>query len=238
MMADASEDPDLYVKRQVLAIERWREKVIMRKAQELVERRYLDRDDRRYFGFMLTEKGKAALREHVGDPADSPSIVYKDDLVKMAQEAGTHYPEECCGLMVAKDSDTKVIPCINIQTDLHKLHPKLFHKDGHTAFAMHPEEVQAVKVEYLDKGWRLAAIYHSHVEVPPVFSKDDFLKAMHDGKPLFPGTDYLILGITKQDPPPEAINHLGAYRWNQSARLFLPVKAEIHERNPIPPTSM
>lgn len=226
-MAAASDDQDAYVKRQTLATERWREKPLMRKAEELRQRGYLEIDHGRYFGFTLTEKGISALAENLGVPAETPAIVKHADLLAMAKEAGDCYPEECCGLLVSKDDESKVIPCINIQTDLHKLQPKLFPRTGEHAYAMHPEEIQNVKKDYLDHGWKLEAIYHSHVEAPPVFSRDDFLKAMHNGKPLFPGTTYLILGITKKDPPPEAVNYMGAYRWNQPARQFLPVKVQV-----------
>ena len=51
-----------------------------------------------------------------------------------------------------------------------------------------------------DAGLELGIIYHSHTRSDPVPSQTDInLAQTHDGKPQFPGTLYLIVGVKSAD---------------------------------------
>ena len=236
-------DPEEYVRRFTLACERWTEKAILRKAKEMTERGYLVPEEGRWQSYRLSDKGRQALVVHLGNAAAAPCVVYREELAQMAKEAGSHYPEECCGVILerivdpsamacrldGRDGDTQreVMPCVNAQADLHRQFPKLFRKDARQAFAISVEDMREIGKRQKD-GWRLAVIYHSHVETPPTFSKDDAQKALKDGEPAWPGTDFVVLGISKgEDTPERPINKAGAYRWNHAAREFLPVRLQV-----------
>ena len=52
-----------------------------------------------------------------------------------------------------------------------------------------------------DAGLELGVIYHSHTRSDPVPSQTDInLAQTHDGKPQFPGTLYLIVGVAGPEP--------------------------------------
>jgi [CysO sulfur-carrier protein]-S-L-cysteine hydrolase len=70
-------------------------------------------------------------------------------------------PEEACGIVAGQHRRSMaVFPVENI---LH----------SPTRFRMHPERQVKVYFEILEKGWDLAAIYHSHPAGPPGPSPTD-----------------------------------------------------------------
>ncbi|HXH13418.1 MAG TPA: Mov34/MPN/PAD-1 family protein [Alphaproteobacteria bacterium] len=223
-------DPDEYARRQVAAFERYGQKPIVRKLEELAKRGYVELDSGGYLAYRLTPKGKRALLEHLGDQSAAPCRILESELVAMAQEAAAAYPEECCGFVLERNGEREIVPVTNIQTDLHRVNPVVFREDGCRAYTMAPDEVQRV-VERCSEGWRVAIVYHSHVEHPPSFSQQDAEKAVvvngHSTRPIFPGADWVVIGVTKEETPDKPVNMAAAYRWNDAVGEFLPVRLEV-----------
>ena len=235
-IAEAAElHPDEMVERLSGAIERFREKPVLRKLEELHRRGYVTCQASSYpgHGYRLTPKGRQALRDHLGDAAHAPCLVSDAELRQMAAHCGSLYPEEGCGVVLADLSGVRhVRPVANVQAELHQINPRLFPKTAREAYAMAADEVEEIG-RLLRQGWKLPVIFHSHVDSPPVFSADDAAKALLPGgqnRPLFPSTEYVVLGLGhSEDGGAGAIpvNAAAAYRFVPAAGGFLPVKLQV-----------
>jgi len=110
-----------------------------------------------------------------------------DELVAHALEEA---PNECCGLVAAKDGvTTRVFRATNVYAS-----PLRYEIDG--------LEISRIYGEIEDSGAELGAIYHSHTRSAPYPSQTDInLSVMPDSKlPLWPGTIYIIVGVAEQEP--------------------------------------
>jgi proteasome lid subunit RPN8/RPN11 len=102
----------------------------------------------------------------------------QDLLARIVDHARADAPNECCGLIAAKDGvATSVHPTRNVRAS-----PLAFEMDG--------LEVFRIIDEIEDAGAELAAMYHSHTRTDPVPSQTDrnFAK-------LWPGLEWVIVGL-------------------------------------------
>jgi len=99
------------------------------------------------------------------------------------------YPREGCGLIVGISPDNdlrgahsppdRVVPCSNVQEQLHKISPKKYPETGKEAYAMDPKELLTILSEMRKRGEVLKAIYHSHPDSDVGFSSIDHNRAVH-----------------------------------------------------------
>ena len=59
-------------------------------------------------------------------------------------------------------------------------------------------------------------IYHSHVDVGAYFSEEDKKQATFDGGPVYPGTHYLVVDVTK-----EKVRGSKLFIWSDEKKDFL-----------------
>ena len=87
----------------------------------------------------------------------------------MLTDVQQHPAEEACGLVAGRDSESlKVYPVTN---DLH----------SPVRFYMRPLEMLSVFTEIEANGWDVLAIYHSHLNGPPVPSATDIAEFRYPG---------------------------------------------------------
>ncbi|MCP3137967.1 M67 family metallopeptidase [Pyxidicoccus sp. QH1ED-7-1] len=100
----------------------------------------------------------------------------------MTRHLEAAYPHEGCGVILrAGDAGPwRVRPLRNVSP-----RPR-------TAYAFSLEEWLAVSTEADARGEQVVCVFHSHVEAPPTFSREDLVQAAPAGEPLLPGVSYLI----------------------------------------------
>ncbi|MGA2469858.1 MAG: M67 family metallopeptidase [Solirubrobacteraceae bacterium] len=111
-----------------------------------------------------------------------------DELVAHALEDA---PNECCGLVAAKDGvATRVYRAGNLHAS-----PLRYEIEAAEMFRLLDEIEQA--------GWDLGAIYHSHTRSAPYPSQTDIGIAVRGNPPQaqWPGTLYVIVGVASPQEP-------------------------------------
>jgi [CysO sulfur-carrier protein]-S-L-cysteine hydrolase len=112
-------------------------------------------------------------------------VIARDLLDRVIAHARREFPNECCGLVAARDGTA---------VSVHELEnvaasPLRFEVDG---MALH-HELEGIE----DGGGRLAAIYHSHTRTDPYPSQTDLNFATG-----WPGVEWLIVGLRAGDSDP------------------------------------
>jgi glutamate-1-semialdehyde 2,1-aminomutase len=148
--------------------------------------------------------------------SDGPAVT-DDELAAIRRQASAEYPNECCGVILVRGSERRLLACRNVQDARHAEDPLAFPRTGRNAYYMHPLDVLAFE-RLADQGFRLAVIYHSHPDAGAYFSETDRAQAMSTGvggEPGFPDTVQLVVSVVAGRP--EAV---AAYRWSPQSRAF------------------
>lgn len=104
-----------------------------------------------------------------------------DEMVAHAREEA---PNECCGIVGARDGEAlRVYRARNRFAS-----PK--------RYDIAPEDMWRILEELEDQGLNPGIIYHSHTHTAPVPSQTDINLA----NPLFPDTLYVIVGLERDEP--------------------------------------
>jgi [CysO sulfur-carrier protein]-S-L-cysteine hydrolase len=115
-----------------------------------------------------------------------PSRLYDEIVAHAVADA----PNECCGMVASKDGEARrVFRATNIHASPLR-------------YEIEPAETYRLLSEIEDAGFELGAIYHSHTRSEPYPSQTDVNIAVPPdlGKPLWPGTIYLIVGLAAAEP--------------------------------------
>ncbi|HEX5139706.1 MAG TPA: M67 family metallopeptidase [Dehalococcoidia bacterium] len=112
---------------------------------------------------------------------------------EMIAHARDDLPNECCGLITAKDGE------------LPKLHRTRNAEASPFRYVIHPLDLLKVEKEMDDKGSKLLVIYHSHVASEAYPSPTDVRMAAWPGsdppEDLYPGTYYVLVSLKDADSP-------------------------------------
>ncbi len=119
----------------------------------------------------------------------------KETVAEIDRHALESYPEECCGAVLAADSEQWVRRITNIQDRLHREDPVRHPRDAGTAYFMEPKELLAVLREAEDERKLIRAFYHSHPEHGAYFSAEDSTRAMAWDEPAYPDACYLVVSV-------------------------------------------
>ncbi|HUF91308.1 MAG TPA: aminotransferase class III-fold pyridoxal phosphate-dependent enzyme, partial [Candidatus Limnocylindria bacterium] len=142
------------------------------------------------------------------------SIVTADELAEIKRHAVREYPGECCGVIVVRGEERRLVACRNIQDDRHAADPARFPRDARTAYFMDPADL--ARVYRLERdGFSLAVVYHSHPNAGAYFSETDRAQALMDGEPAYPDVVYVVVSVVG-----DAVAGAAAYRWNPHTRAF------------------
>jgi len=139
---------------------------------------------------------------------------------QLAAHAEREYPRECCGLILANikapHAWSRLIPCRNLQDDLHRKDPARFPRTSETAYFIDPAALLRIQKEARERGERIRCIYHSHPDAEPGFSLEDRAGALWGDEPLYPEAVYLIVSVRNGRA---GTCHL--YEWSGGDRKFV-----------------
>jgi [CysO sulfur-carrier protein]-S-L-cysteine hydrolase len=124
-----------------------------------------------------------------------PVLVTASELIEMRRHAEAEYPHECCGvLLVREPHERRLIRCSNVQDALHARDPVQHPRDARTAYYIDPRDL--LEIGRLEGGgFRVAVIYHSHVDAGAYFSETDRQQALIGGDAAYPDTTYVVMSV-------------------------------------------
>ena len=90
--------------------------------------------------------GRAAARrrrgrDHSGPGRRAGMIVTAEELAAIHAQAVREYPHESCGIILTRGAERRVIPCRNIQEELHAKDPARHPRDARTAYYIDPQDL-------------------------------------------------------------------------------------------------
>lgn len=109
----------------------------------------------------------------------------REHLDEMIAHAREDAPNECCGMVAAKDGEAvRVYRAANAAASPYR-------------YEVDSRDQLRIEMEMDDECWELGAIYHSHTRSDPYPSQTDINLALtRDGEQeQFPGTLYVIVGV-------------------------------------------
>jgi proteasome lid subunit RPN8/RPN11 len=150
-------------------------------------------------------------------------IFTPEELARIRAQAVAEYPAECCGVLLARDAppaDRLLMPCRNIQDELHAKDPARHPRDSRTAYFIDPKDLLTIGRRE-GQGYRVASIYHSHIDTGAYFSATDRQNALIDGQPAYPDAVYVVLSVVER-----RVVDAAAFVWDPAARDFAPTELE------------
>lgn len=145
-------------------------------------------------------------------------IFTTEELAQIKGQAEAEYPAECCGVLLLRSeprADRLLLPCRNIQDELHRKDPATHPRDSRTAYFIDPKDLLTIGRREGD-GYRVAVIYHSHIDAGAYFSATDRRNALIDGEPTYPDAVYVVLSVMSG-----RVADAQAFVWDAAARDFV-----------------
>jgi proteasome lid subunit RPN8/RPN11 len=140
------------------------------------------------------------------------------ELARIKGQAEAEYPAECCGVLLLRGPDPGerlLLPCRNIQDQLHARDPATHPRDSRTAYFIDPKDLLAIGRRE-GEGYRVAVIYHSHIDAGAYFSATDKRNALIDGEPSYPDAVYVVLSVLEG-----RVADTQAFVWDAAVRDFV-----------------
>jgi proteasome lid subunit RPN8/RPN11 len=121
----------------------------------------------------------------------------EDEWRRVREQAEAEYPSECCGVLLVRSqppADRVLMPCRNVQNELHARDPLRHPRDARTAYFIDPKDLLAIGRRE-EQGYGVAVIYHSHIDAGAYFSATDKQNALMNGEPAYPEATYLVMSV-------------------------------------------
>ena len=145
-------------------------------------------------------------------------IATPDELAAIHAQAAREYPHESCGIILTRGAERRLMPCRNIQEELHAQDPARHPRDARTAYHIDPQDL--LKVGRLEgEGFAVAVIYHSHIDAGAYFSETDRRQALFGDEPMYPEATYIVASVRGGASAP-AVDDTAAFRWDPARRDF------------------
>ena len=135
---------------------------------------------------------------------------------EISRHAVEAFPDECCGVVLARSERDGVHRCANVQNRLHSLDPKRYPRSAATAYTMDFKELEAILQGVQGKGKVLKAFYHSHPGHEAYFSQEDKDCATPFGEPSYPDCAQLVISVYDR-----VVKEICAYAWSDSKKDFV-----------------
>ena len=124
-------------------------------------------------------------------------------------------PDELNQIKAQAEADRLLLPCRNIQDELHASDPVRHPRDSRTAYFIDPKDLLTIGRRE-GQGYGVAVIYHSHIDAGAYFSATDKRNALVNDEPAYPDTVYVVLSVVKGK-----VVDAGAFVWDVTARDFV-----------------
>src|SRR2546426_1001569 len=145
-------------------------------------------------------------------------IFTPEEMAQVRAQAEAEYPAECCGVLLMKGSgpaDRLLFLCRNIQDELHAKDQVRHPRDSKTAYFIDPKDLLTIG-RHEGQGYRVAVIYHSHIDAGAYFSPTDKRNALIDGEPAYPDAVYVVVSVVEGK-----VVDARAFVWDGTARDFV-----------------
>jgi len=150
-------------------------------------------------------------------------ILTPDEREAIQGQAVEEYPHESCGVIVARAGERRLLPCRNVQNELHARDPQKHPRDARTAYYIDPKDL--LKIGRLEtEGFRVAVIYHSHVDAGAYFSETDRRQALVGAEPAYPDAVYVVTSVVSG-----AVAAASAFEWSAATRDFVATELNLKE---------
>ena len=126
-------------------------------------------------------------------------ILTPEEFGRVQAQAEAEYPSECCGVLMERDTPTPdrlLMACRNIQDELHGKDPVRHPRDSRTAYFIDPKDLLSIGRRE-GQGYRVATIYHSHIDTGAYFSATDRQNALVNGEPAYPDAVYVVVSVVE-----------------------------------------
>ena len=141
------------------------------------------------------------------------------EVAAIKQQAVAEYPNECCGVILTRGAERRIVACRNVQDQMHARDPITFPRTARNAYYMDP--IDALRLNRLvDEGFEFAVIYHSHPNAGAYFSETDRAQALIRGEPAYPGAAYVVASVIGRE-----VKSLAAFRFSHASGAFERVDA-------------
>src|SRR4029077_12009555 len=133
------------------------------------------------------------------------------------------YPAECCGVLLARGApapDRFLLQCRNIQDELHAKDPTRHPRNSRTAYFIDPKDLLTIGRREA-QGYRVATIYHSHIDTGAYFSPTDRQNALVNGEPAYPDAVYVVFSVLER-----RVVAAAAFVWDSGTRDFVPTELQ------------
>jgi len=144
-------------------------------------------------------------------------ILTPEEMAQVRAQAEAEYPAECCGVVLTRaeaPGERLLLPCRNIQDELHAKDPVRHPRDARTAYFIDPKDLLAIGRREA-QGYTVAVIYHSHVDAGAYFSPTDKRNALVNGEPAYSRALYVVLSVVAGKAVDAA-----AFAWDPDALDF------------------
>jgi proteasome lid subunit RPN8/RPN11 len=144
-----------------------------------------------------------------------------EEFRQIEAQAAAEYPSECCGVLLIRPgarADRLLLPCRNMQDELHAKDPVRYPRDSRTAYYIDPKDLLAIGRREA-QGYRVAAIYHSHIDAGAYFSATDRANALLNGEPAYPEAVYVVASVVER-----RVVDAAAFVWDPAKRDFVPIE--------------
>lgn len=140
----------------------------------------------------------------------------------LAAQAGATYPDECCGIIIARDGIDEAVAVTNVQNELHAADPSQFPRSARTAYTMGAEAAPILIAA--DRGTvELRAFYHSHPDHEAYFSEEDRHQAFGGwDEPSYPNTAQIVLSVRNR-----RAGTIKAFAWDPALHDFVEIPLTI-----------
>ena len=145
-------------------------------------------------------------------------IATPEELAAIHDQAVREYPHESCGIILTRGMERRLVPCRNIQEELHAQDPARHPRGARTAYYIDPQDL--LRIGRLEgEGFAVAVIYHSHIDAGAYFSETDRRQALFGDEPMYPGATYIVSSVRGEVGEP-AVDETAAFRWDPERRDF------------------
>jgi proteasome lid subunit RPN8/RPN11 len=154
--------------------------------------------------------------------AGADMILTPEEWAQIREQAEAEYPAECCGVVLTRGgAERLLLPCRNIQNELHASDPVRHARDARTAYFIDPKDLLAIGRREA-QGYRVDVIYHSHIEAGAYFSPTDKQNALINGDPAYPEATYVVVSVVER-----TVVDARAFAWEPGARDFAAVEFTV-----------
>ena len=145
-------------------------------------------------------------------------ILSEEEWARVREQAEAEYPAECCGVLLTRSGPEPhrlLLPCRNVQNELHAKDPERHPRDARTAYFIDPKDLLAIGRRE-GQGYEVEVIYHSHIDAGAYFSATDKQNALMNGEPFYPTATYVVVSVMEG-----VVADIRAFVWQVAAREFV-----------------